>query len=571
MKKTIHLLLLVILTVANKAQAQYSVTSLSFQTVTKSLGNITCDNGGNTIVTGQFMTTLTIGSTTLTNSNPDPGFNFGGNSGFIAKKASNGTWLWMKNIGVNSYSPKPSCSPTIGDAQILSVTTDAGGNIYITGSFKGSVSFDNITLISFQNGGGACASYWYDIFTAKMSPTGTFLWAKKEGTNASSGEFGNSVTTDLAGNVYTTGNFFQKNVNASCPGSNTISQHYAYVVKYNSTGTKVWEKKYAGNSADCSNIIHGRRIVSDGTNVFVLGNLFGTVSFGGAYSFSAGSINNSFLLKLDGAGNTIWAKTVSGVANNPMNLLLDNNNADVYITGSAQQGTLNFGNSQSLATLASTSYFLSRYSAASGNCSWAANPGTIAVLSIGDGLVKQPSGNIAISTRDASNSFSIDEFSPVNGALVTSTVATNMVTGSSQPFSDLASTSNGLIYSQNLKGAYDFGGITIASSQAVNSSYGDMLLVEYVASFLRKAETAAGTLGANKLSVYPNPIKDILYITSSTETNIGKVHIYDQTGRKVFDTDIAKKQAQLNLSSLAPGFYYIKSEHQTEGTRIIKK
>jgi hypothetical protein len=569
MEKRLCLLLGWILVTITTSFAQYSVTSLNTQLVTKSVGNITCDNDGNTIVSGQFMTTLTIGGITLTNTNPDAGFNFSGNSGFIGKKTSGGSWLWMKNIGVNSYAAKPGCSPVIGDAQIFSVTTDPGGNIYITGCFKGSVSFDNITLISFQNGGGACASYWYDIFTAKMSPSGTFLWAKKEGTSSNSGEFGNSVTSDLSGNVYTTGNFFQKNVNTSCAGGSNISQHYAYLVKYNFSGTKIWEKKYAGNSANCSNILQGRRVVSDGTNLYLLGNFFGTVNFGGGYSIAAGSSNNSFLVKLDGAGNTIWAKAVTGTANNPLNILLDN--SDIYITGNAQQGILNFGNNQSLTTPGSNSFFLSKYSTASGACSWAANPGTISVLNIGDGLVKHLSGNIAVSTRDVSNNFSIDEFSATNGALVASTVATNMVAGSGQSFSDMTTTPNGLIYSQNLKGAYDFGGITIASSQAVNSSYRDMLLVEYVAPSFRKTATVTDALGRNKISVFPNPVKDILYISTITENNIGKVHIFDQAGREVIETNIAAKQAQINLSSLTPGFYYIKSEHHPETIRIIKE
>src|SRR5690349_7466012 len=124
MKKTISLLLIIILVFVNRVYAQYSVTSLNTQTVTKSVGNITCDNSGNTIVTGQFMTSLTIGGLTLNNSNPDAGFNGGGNNGFIAKKAANGTWLWVTKIGANSYTPKPSCSPMIGDAQIFAVSTD---------------------------------------------------------------------------------------------------------------------------------------------------------------------------------------------------------------------------------------------------------------------------------------------------------------------------------------------------------------------------------------------------------------------------------------------------------------
>jgi hypothetical protein len=585
MKHLVVTLVIAGIAVLNVADAQFTTININSQSVAKQIGVIAADNSGNTIITGNFLTTLTIGSITLTNSYPDPfsynGSAHGANSAFIAKKASNGTYAWAKKITLNGLSVKSQCSPEFSAASVRAVTIDASGNVYITGAFKGSVSFDNITLTSNQLSVGACSPWWHDIFTAKMDPSGNFLWAKKEGTNSNWGEYGNAITTDASGNVYVTGNLVQQKISGtSCQGgqwggTGATSKWYVYVVKYNAAGTKAWEKKYAGSSYDCYKFLDGRDIASDGNNVYVLGQFFGTVNFGGSNSFSSPGILNTVLLKLDGSGNTIWAKTVSGPENTARNLLLDNSNAAFYLTGNFKTGTASFGNSQSLTTANTNTNYVAKYSTATGNCSWVMDPGIIFVYGIGHQLFKHPNGNIGTPSRNASAAFIINEFDPSNGALAASTVATNMNIGSisGQSFVDIVGTANGFVYSQHLRGSYDFGGVTIASTQADTSSNRDLMLVEYAeagASF-RQIQPANKLLSETTLRVYPNPVKDILYINSSNENNIGSVSIHDPTGRKMLGKNIAVHHAQIDLGFLAPGVYYLKAEHQKEGISIIKE
>ncbi|BAP30333.1 leucine Rich Repeat family protein [Chryseobacterium sp. StRB126] len=58
----------------------------------------------------------------------------------------------------------------------------------------------------------------------------------------------------------------------------------------------------------------------------------------------------------------------------------------------------------------------------------------------------------------------------------------------------------------------------------------------------------------NAMSIYPNPVKDILYINSTTEVN--KVVIYDAAGRVI--TSMATKGNSVNVSDLPRGNYLIK-------------
>ncbi|MBK9320698.1 MAG: hypothetical protein IPM91_19185 [Bacteroidetes bacterium] len=73
------------------------------------------------------------------------------------------TFQWAKRIGT-----------TTGTQYVRSSTTDAAGNVYLTGYFSGTVDFDpgaaTFNLISIAGG--------QDVFICKLSAAGTFIWAK---------------------------------------------------------------------------------------------------------------------------------------------------------------------------------------------------------------------------------------------------------------------------------------------------------------------------------------------------------------------------------------------------------
>ena len=561
------------------SQGQFSAINVNSQTVTKGIGVIAADNSGNTILTGQFTTTLTLGSTNLTNNYPDNGINTSGNNSFIAKMAGDGSYAWVKKITLNNNPVKNACDPEISRTAINAVTTDGSGNIYITGSFKGSVNFDNITLTSVPLKVGACSPVWYDIFTAKISPAGNFLWAKAEGTNSVWSESGNAVTVDASGNIYTTGNLVQKAINGTTcnggqwGGSGATTQQYLYLVKYNSAGTKQWEKKYSGNLYDCNRFLKGRSVVSDGTSVYVLGNFFGAVNFGGGNTFNAGSILNTVLLKLDGNGNTVWAKTISGAENQAWNLLLDNSNADIYVTGNFNTGTISFGNNQSITTANTQANYLAKYSTALGNCSWAIDAGKFSVLTSGQHQFKHPNGNICTPGRDASNNLGINEFSNADGSLIASTTATNVAIGSGTNIVDIVGTSNGFMYTQNFNGSYDFGGITIASTQPPTSSYIDMMLVKHTtAPPPLVARTDLPTIEAStRIILYPNPSANQITIQNSDNKMLGTISVYDMTGKLISKNRSVNSRMTIDVKKFTAGVYYIKSDNLQATMKFVKQ
>ncbi|WP_265428139.1 T9SS type A sorting domain-containing protein [Chryseobacterium sp. YIM B08800] len=75
----------------------------------------------------------------------------------------------------------------------------------------------------------------------------------------------------------------------------------------------------------------------------------------------------------------------------------------------------------------------------------------------------------------------------------------------------------------------------------------------------------------NGTSVYPNPVKDILYVKSPEE--IDEFHVFDLAGRKVFSQKNSSKLPQLKVSSLTKGNYILQiidKDGNSTSTKFVK-
>jgi len=131
------------------------------------------------------------------------------------------------------------------------------------------------------------------------------MWAKSFGGPLDEGC--RSITTDAAGNFFTTGHFsdtvdFDPNVgvvNIISNGSNDF-----FVQKLNSNGDLIWANSTGGSSVE-----YGYSITTDkNDNVIITGAFVGTVDFNpgpGINELTGLSGNEIFLQKLDNNGNLI--------------------------------------------------------------------------------------------------------------------------------------------------------------------------------------------------------------------------------------------------------------------------
>ncbi|MBX0291377.1 SBBP repeat-containing protein [Hymenobacter sp. HSC-4F20] len=187
------------------------------------------------------------------------------------------------------------------------IITDAAGNSYVTGSFKGTAAFGRLTLTS----RGAT-----DLFLVKYNPAGNALWATQLGHSPTTPSYyptteaqGTDVALDAAGNAYVIGNF---NGTVSYGTSKTISSFdpnftSALVAKFNSRGQVQWVERFGIPQFGC----YGYAIATDAAgNSYVTGQSdYGGIRFGNQ------TVGNSrrvmYVACYTATGAVAWAK-VSG-------------------------------------------------------------------------------------------------------------------------------------------------------------------------------------------------------------------------------------------------------------------
>jgi hypothetical protein len=270
-------------------------------TGSESAAEMSLDAAGNVYGTGTFGGTVDF----------DPGaatFNINTVSGafdvFVFKLNASGNFVWAKSMG-GSY-----------DDFSYAITLDASGNIYTTGSFKGTADFDpGAPVFNLITG-----TFWTDIFISKLDASGNFVWAKGITENGPGGadNAGRSIKVDGFGNVYTIGYF--EGVLDFDPGAgifnlSSLSNFDVFISKLDPLGDYKWAGRIGGGSWDT-----GYSITLD-----VLGNLCATGRFIGNVDFDpdAGifdltSLTNSsaFILKMSPC-----CAGINELANNTRNIL----------------------------------------------------------------------------------------------------------------------------------------------------------------------------------------------------------------------------------------------------------
>jgi len=216
---------------------------------------ITTDANGNVYTTGHFQVIVDfdpgVGTTNLTSA--------GLSDIFIQKLDANGNLLWVKRIGGSN------------EDGASSIITDANGNVYTTGYFQSTVDFDpGVGTTNLMSAGLT------DIFIQKLDANGNLLWAKQMG--GTGADFGESITPDSNGNVYTTG-VFSSTVDFD-PGVGTTNLMSAgltdiFIQKLDANGNLLWVKQMGGNSYDFAFSI----TTHANGNVYTTGYFMGTADF----------------------------------------------------------------------------------------------------------------------------------------------------------------------------------------------------------------------------------------------------------------------------------------------------
>jgi hypothetical protein len=267
------------------------------------------DATGNVYTTGYFKQTADFdpgsGTYTMTSSSIWSDI-------YISKLNSSGQFVWAKQI---------ECLGGSGHGR--SLKTDASGNLYVSGLFSGTCDFDpgpgTYTLSTFNSMG----------FLLKLDPAGNFLWVQQLGGEPY------SLALDISGNIILAGVFNSTSDFDPGPGTYTMtSAGFAdfFVCKFNPSGNFQWAVGMGSINPDEA---HSVQCDASG-NIYVTGFYNNGTDFDpgpGVLTLPTNGSSDTFILKLDAAGNLVWAKNIGGAnSDGAFALCLDGSN-NIIIAG----------------------------------------------------------------------------------------------------------------------------------------------------------------------------------------------------------------------------------------------
>lgn len=254
-------------------------------TAAQAVTAVAVDGGGNTLAVGTLAGSAAFGSTPLLSA--------GSNDVFVTKIDPAGQVLWALRTGDNQ------------GQSVSAVATNAAGNVYLAGHFNGVMAFDPTTLTS---AGGL------DIYAARLGPDGSTVWAVRFGDAAN--QHINGAATTPEGDLIIAGDFLGSFSLGGTMLQNPNAAASAFVARLSgASGSPVWARSYADANGAAGTVAQAVAVDASG-DIVVGGTVSGTTSFGGQ-TISGAPGKNTYLLKLDAAGDHVWSKGFSAAQSSP--------------------------------------------------------------------------------------------------------------------------------------------------------------------------------------------------------------------------------------------------------------
>ncbi|MCH2045799.1 MAG: hypothetical protein MK212_16905, partial [Saprospiraceae bacterium] len=343
------------------------------------------------IVVGAFSGDMTLGNWT---NSPFTLSSAGVRDIFVARyDNATGGILWSVRIGGTS-----------GD-EALAVTTDSNGDVYVTGSFSGTVDFGN-GLFAGSNGGS-------DVFVLKLNGVdGGFTWVRTFG--GVNDDRGTAITIDDANNVYIGGDF-QDNVDFG-GGYNLNSNGFfdVFLMKLTNTNSLTAVSVFGGSGTD-----QIKDISNDGNTIYTIGSFSDDLDLDpgvGTDNKSTNGGNDTYIQAFSG-GNIIngytWGKTFGGTGNEQgQGISVDLGSGGIMTTGFFTSNSMDLDPNGGVTTVtantaAPLSGFIQRFDAG-GNLVWGQAFGDAGLLLNPRDIQFDPTSNTIYTTGYFSGTMDFD-------------------------------------------------------------------------------------------------------------------------------------------------------------------
>ena len=260
--------------------------------------SVAVDNNGNVYVIGYYQEEARFtNSVTITSQ--------GALDIFLVKYNGNGVFQWVRSAG------------SVGNENASAIALGASGNIYITGAYEGTATFDGISKTSQGNN---------DLFIAMYNSSGAVQWVQSAGGTGS--DNGQSIAVDGNEKVYITGHFTNTTnfgaINKTSAGGNDI-----FLAKFDpALSSWSYAQTFGGSQDDIPQSI----TLDANGNIYITGIFSGTTSFGGTAKISQGN-NDIFVVKCNNSGIVQWVQSAGSTGLDSSQDVAVDGSGNVYLTG----------------------------------------------------------------------------------------------------------------------------------------------------------------------------------------------------------------------------------------------
>ncbi len=268
---------------------------------------LTADGQGNRIVAGIYQTDMNLHNESLPTALE--------HDIFLVKYDAAGAPVWVKTFGGT------------GTENVLDVAADSAGNIWMTGYFSGSVTFDGTNIFS-------AGVSDVDIFLVKLDPNGQHLRSFHFGTLQE--EKGVALAVDASDAVWMAGTY-KAIINFG--GSHLAAPvgQDLFLARFDSEGAHLRSFAIRGVT-DTSEVARGLA-VDQSNNAYLTGGFKGGLYLGAQQILDADE-KQVFVLKFNQLGTLQWARSFgSPTFEDVGNALYASPTGNVWVTGQAGPGT----------------------------------------------------------------------------------------------------------------------------------------------------------------------------------------------------------------------------------------
>ncbi len=391
-----------------------------------------------------------------------------------------------------------------------------------------------------------------DFWIIKINSTGTKLWDKTLG--GSLDDLPIALQETPTGDIIIGGESESSISGDKTENSKGGSDHW--IVKINSTGTIIWNKTFGGNADD---FLATLKLTTDGG--FVIG-ASSSSGISGDKSENALSIEDYWILKISNTNTIDWQKTIGGDATSRSTLsdLILTSDGSYVIAGDSDSG---IGGSKTVITNGGNDLWLLKLNS-SGVIQWQNSIGGTDDEYFPT-LVQKPDGSYAVAGESLSN------------------ISGDKTENSHNDSNDIwlvALDANGNVTNDKTLGTNGIEGaeriLLTSDGNFVISSYVDELSgdnteapngdTDFWILKIDKNTLSTPTINmVNNLNLFPNPATN--NITFTTQLSIETVNVFDLNGRLI--KHIKNPDQTIDVSRLTTGMYLL--QIKTKNTIITKR